>query len=83
MFLIGGGCHINAVRVELVVNNKVVRRATGKCTETMERRSWELREFIGRRAFIRLVDRSSGGWGHINFDDFAGDMEFCEGDSLM
>ena len=25
---------------------------------------------VGKEIFIRLVDASSGGWGHINFDDF-------------
>ncbi len=24
----------------------------------------------GREIFIRLIDGESGGWGHINFDDF-------------
>lgn len=31
--------------------------------------SWNVSEFIGRSARIRLVDASGGGWGHINFDD--------------
>ena len=68
-FLIGGGCDIKTVRVELVVDGHVVHRATGKCTETMERVKWDLREFRNRTAQLRLVDSSSGGWGHINFDD--------------
>ena len=25
---------------------------------------------MGKEIFIRLVDKHSGGWGHINFDDF-------------
>ena len=78
-FLVGGGCHIDTVRVELVVADKVVRRATGKCTETMERKHWDTTSFIGNKAYVKLIDRSSGAWGHINFDDFGGDIEFCEG----
>jgi hypothetical protein len=41
----------------------------GQCTETLERVSWNVSQFMGRTAQIRLVDASSGGWGHLNFDD--------------
>ena len=30
----------------------------------------DLRKFVGREIFIRLVDERKGHWGHINFDDF-------------
>jgi len=68
-FLIGGGCNINAERAELVINGEAVLKATGKCTETMERQTWDVSPYIGQEARIRLIDASSGGWGHINFDD--------------
>ncbi|XP_022801494.1 uncharacterized protein LOC111339165 [Stylophora pistillata] len=73
-FLIGGGCKVNKVRAELIVNNQVVRKATGNCWETMYRKSWDVEEFIGQYAQVRLVDESSGGYGHINFDDLKGDI---------
>jgi len=68
-FLIGGGCNVNAARAELLINGEAVLKATGKCTETMERQTWNVSPYIGQNAQIRLVDASSGGWGHINFDD--------------
>ena len=74
-FLIGGGCDVTKVRAELVVDGKVVRQETGKCFETMVRRQWHVTEFKGKMAHVRLVDQSSGGWGHINFDDLRGN--FC------
>ncbi len=67
-FLIGGGCDINVVRAELLVNQQVVRRATGKCSESMSAHEWDVTEFQNQIAQIRLIDNSSGGWGHINFD---------------
>lgn len=73
-FLIGGGCDINKVRAELVVGGRVVRKSTGKCTETMIRWGWYVGDLIGRSAKVRLIDRSSAGWGHINFDDLGGDI---------
>jgi hypothetical protein len=68
-FLIGGGCDINTERAELLIDGQVVQKATGKCTETMERVKWNVSQFMGKSAQIRLIDASGGGWGHINFDD--------------
>ena len=45
----------------------------------MTRESWEVQEFIGQSACVQLVDNSSDGWGHINFDDLKGDI-ICEQD---
>ena len=53
---------------------QVKKTVTGKCTETMERVTWDVMEFYGQKAQIKLVDNSSGGWGHINFDDLKGDI---------
>ena len=47
---------------------------TGKCTETMERVTWDVIEFYGEKAQIKLVDDGSIKWGHINFDDLKGDI---------
>ena len=68
-FLIGGGCDESKVRMELMVGGRVVRKATGKCHETMQSMQWDVRPFLGQTAQIRIVDLSSGGWGHINVDD--------------
>jgi len=53
---------------------QVVKQATGQCSETMTRKAWDVGAFVGQRARVKLVDVSSGGWGHINFDDLKGDM---------
>jgi putative membrane-bound dehydrogenase-like protein len=74
-FLIGGG-QPNSTRVELVqaaggdAAEQVVFTASGKNREQMDRVAVDLRKLQGRRVFLRLVDESSGGWGHLNFDDF-------------
>ncbi|KAJ7370575.1 hypothetical protein OS493_031310 [Desmophyllum pertusum] len=78
-FLIGGGCDINLIRAELIVNGQVVRSETGYCNETMTRVTWDVQDFIGKRARVRLVDASSGPWSHINFDDLKGDIS-CKQD---
>ncbi|XP_022809809.1 uncharacterized protein LOC111346804 isoform X1 [Stylophora pistillata] len=73
-FLIGGGCTVSEIRAELIVNSQVVRKETGNCNETMYRKGWDVEEFIGQYAQVRLVDKRHCCWGHINFDDLKGDI---------
>ena len=68
-FLIGGGNSFQT-RVELLVSGQRVLHASGRNTETMHRITWNLIPHAGKQGQIRIVDESSGGWGHINVDDF-------------
>lgn len=74
-FLIGGG-NGRGTRVELLVLDPIEQTyvpresASGKNTETMHRVVWNISRFQGKRAKLRIVDDSSGAWGHINADDF-------------
>ncbi|HEY3556110.1 MAG TPA: GH32 C-terminal domain-containing protein [Kribbella sp.] len=56
--------------VNLVVDGKVVRSATGANSEAMDWTSWDLQDLIGKQAHLEVVDHSSGGWGHVLADDF-------------
>lgn len=66
-FLIGGGAQ-KSTRMDLLVNGKVVRTASGSDSEHLQWRSWDVREFAGRKAGLQIVDEATGGWGHINID---------------
>jgi hypothetical protein len=73
-FLIGGGSNFKT-RVELRVHDPIegdIRafHETGRNSETMQRVTWELTPYAGKTGKIRIVDASSGPWGHINVDDF-------------
>ncbi len=70
-FLVGGGSWPGTC-VELLRQDtgKVFFRASGIGEEDLRRVAVDLREHQGKEMFIRLVDQHSGGWGHINFDDF-------------
>lgn len=70
-FLVGGGSHPNT-RVELVRadNQTVFYKVSGNDNETMRPVVVDLKAQMGQEIFIRLIDQESGGWGHINFDDF-------------
>lgn len=56
--------------VNLVVDGEVVRSTTGSDSEALDWASWDVRELRGRSAQIRIVDHSSGGWGHVLADQF-------------
>ena len=70
-FLIGGGS-LPETRVELVAKDggKVFFTARGQNNETMLPVVVDLAAQQGKEIFIRIVDEHSGGWGHVNFDDF-------------
>lgn len=85
-FLIGGGNDAQNLRVELQVRTpqnvgdptmpsgglvySTVLFATGRDNEVMRRETWDVNAYVGFEARIRIVDNSSGPWGHINCDDF-------------
>ncbi|MEP6755117.1 MAG: glycoside hydrolase family 32 protein [Chthonomonadales bacterium] len=72
-FLIGGGGWANETCMNLMVDGKVVRTATGPNTlqggsERLMASAWDVAEFLGKDVVIEIVDEHSGGWGHINVD---------------
>ncbi|GJF35026.1 hypothetical protein KNE206_77260 [Kitasatospora sp. NE20-6] len=71
-FLIGGGTHPansdSPTTIELVVDGKTVRSATGSNNEHLDWASWDLSDLRGKTAQIKIVDQNIGGWGHINVD---------------
>ena len=72
-FLIGGGNNPDKLALELLVDGKSVRGATGGNDrpggiETLLRESWDVAELVGRTATLRVIDAATGGWGHINVD---------------
>ena len=67
-FLIGGGRHAGETGVELLVDGKSLRSATGANSGQLRWESWDIGELQGKYATIRIFDRSKGDWGHINLD---------------
>src|SRR5579862_7663486 len=73
-FLIGGGKAPGITCINLLVEGKVVRTATGPNdrpggSEQLDWRTWDVGDLQGKAARIEIVDRAAGGWGHINIDD--------------
>ncbi len=71
-FRIGAGNLPGEVGVRLLVGDERVELATGIDSETMVPYSANVRQYVGREARLQVFDAASGGWGHINVDDFRG-----------
>jgi len=72
-FLIGGGGFEGETCMNLIVDGKIVRTATGPNTEeggsqALEWHSWDVNDLRGRKARIQIVDDREGLWGHIAVD---------------
>jgi hypothetical protein len=67
-FLVGGGQHEGQTCINLLVDGKVARSTTGPNNELLRWSGWPVLSLRGRMAQIQIVDRETGGWGHINVD---------------
>lgn len=70
-FLVAGGSTAKTrVELEIVGEEKPFYTVRGREVENLRQVVVDLRRAEGREIRIRLVDESSGGWGHLNFDHF-------------
>lgn len=72
-FLIGGGGWEGKTCLNLLLDGKVIRTATGSNTqsggsERLEAAQWDVTEFLGKTVSLEIVDDATGTWGHINVD---------------
>jgi fructan beta-fructosidase len=72
-FLIGGGKYPAETCINLLLDGKVVRSASGPNdkpggSEQLDWHTWEVRDLIGKSVIIEIVDNRKGGWGHICVD---------------
>lgn len=70
-FLVAGGVG-GKTSVELVdaANDKAFFRMSGTAHETLRPVVVDLEKQLGKKIYIRLVDQQTGGWGHVNYDEF-------------
>jgi fructan beta-fructosidase len=70
-FLIGGGDRPGEAFVQLLVDGKAVRAATGHDDEHLTWTHWDVKDLQGKNAQVQIVDNAVGGWGHINIDSIS------------
>ncbi|MGV7117537.1 GH32 C-terminal domain-containing protein [Paenibacillus kyungheensis] len=71
-FLLSGGRDIDKLYVALVraSDGKELFKETATNYEEYQRKIWDASAYLGEELYIKVVDQSTGGFGHINVDDF-------------
>jgi quinoprotein glucose dehydrogenase len=69
-FLIAGGNHPGKTSVQLIIDGNVVMQASGKNSLNCQPVVWNITQWKGKSASIRIVDSESGKWGIIAADHF-------------
>ena len=67
-FRIAGGDYERHACMNLLVDGKIVKSATGRNSDNLHAASWDVSKWSGKQARIEIVDEASGGWGHILVD---------------
>ena len=68
-FYIGGGSNIQQVGLQLSIDGKIVRRATGEDNNHMRQVTFDVSDFIEKKAIIEIYDHATGAWGNIGVSD--------------
>ncbi|ELP32734.1 sulfatase family protein [Rhodopirellula baltica] len=74
-FRVGGGRGKSTYVALCTVDGKEVQFARGVNDQAMQKESWDLTPYAGQKLFIKVVDESTNGWGHITVDDFQFDAK--------
>ncbi|UCG53174.1 MAG: family 43 glycosylhydrolase [Candidatus Latescibacterota bacterium] len=82
--LVGGGdqpatCYVALVDAD---SQQILYKETGKNTDEMDRRYWDLRPYKGTTVYIEVSDVSTTTFGHISCDDIVESNAIVTGDSL-
>jgi len=67
-FKIAGGQHRGETGIQLVVDDEIVRTAIGNFRNTLVWQSWDVREFLGKKARLQIIDQHTGEKGYILVD---------------
>ncbi|HXU76687.1 MAG TPA: 2,6-beta-D-fructofuranosidase, partial [Methylomirabilota bacterium] len=72
-FLIGGGGWEGKTCMNLLLDGRVVRTATGPntqpgSTEQLTAQQWDTSELLNQSVTLQIVDQATGTWGHITID---------------
>ena len=67
-FLISGGYEPGKACINLLVDGKVVRTATGRNSDYLEWVAFDVKEFKGKEARVQIVDETTSCFGYITVD---------------
>ena len=69
-FRVGGGRGPDTYVALCTEDGKEVLHARGINNQAMQLAKWDLTPYAGKKMFIKVVDQSKTGWGHITADNF-------------
>lgn len=69
-FLVGGGDYSGETCVQLWVDGQSVSEAVGENSTRLRKVRWDVSEYAGRQAVLKIIDRHQGNWGHISATSF-------------
>ncbi|UOY04893.1 non-lysosomal glucosylceramidase [Muricauda sp. SCSIO 64092] len=67
-FLIGGGYHPKDTVINLLIDGKIVRSETGHNSTHLRETYFDVRDFVGKKGQLQIVDNHQGVWGNITVD---------------
>lgn len=65
---IGGGSDVAKTSLQLLIEDKVIAKLAGENQEAMKHKSFNVANYQGQTALLRIVDESTSGWGSIGLD---------------
>jgi hypothetical protein len=68
-FRLAGGNDPEHLRVSLLLGGRRVASATGRRSDNMVRKQWDVRAYRHQRAVLEIVDDARGPWGYIAVDE--------------
>lgn len=74
-FRVGGGAGPSTYVALCTSDGQEVQFARGINEQVMQEAVWDLTPYVGKRMFLKIVDQSTGGWGHLTVDDFQFDAQ--------
>ncbi len=77
-FRVGGGGGKSTYVALCTADGTEVRLARGINDQTMQSASWDLTPYAGKSMFLKVVDDSTTGWGHVTVDHFQFDGEVLD-----
>ncbi len=77
-FRVGGGSSPKTYVALCQADGKELQQARGINSQTMQAVTWDLTPYAGRKLFLKVVDQSTAGWGHLTVDDFQFDAEILK-----
>jgi sucrose-6-phosphate hydrolase SacC (GH32 family) len=78
-FLHGGGYWKGQTYIELLIQGASVQQIVGRNDGNLKPNIFDLRNYQGKKAQVRIVDRANRGWGHVLADEFILTNTFPEG----